>query len=106
MRKTINKIIVIIFIFSLASCKVSRSYVGVYDSEQPSKVQCKDKDVYLFWDMVQLQSTEKICKVKNYEKVVKRNLFDNVVYYGTLGIFSFYTVKIKVNKSVDNVEKK
>lgn len=101
MKSIVAKIIIILFVFGIVSCKVSQTNIGAFNPEQPSKVQCKSKDIYLFWDLVQLQSTEEKCKVVNYEKVVKRNLFDNVVYYGTLGIFSFYTVKIKVNKPVE-----
>ena len=92
--------IIFSLIFSLglfaSSCTISRDVFGNYARKQCTpKVYKKGKDIYLFWDNLHVRKTEKNLKLKDYEKVVKRNFFDSVVYFGTMGIFSFYTVKIK-----------
>lgn len=84
---------------------VSKEQVGNYNSiEGNPEVYSKSKDIYLFWDVVPLRRTDKKIKLTDYEKVVKRNFFDNVIYYGTVGIFSFYTVKIKIKKPPEKAE--
>jgi hypothetical protein len=59
----------------------------------------KEKDIYLFWDQVRLRSTEKHLDVREYELIKRRTFFDAVIFYGTAGIFSFYTISIRVPKS-------
>jgi len=79
---------------------VERVQVGNYNQQEGrAKVYEKSKDIYLFWDRVPMRKTEKNLNLTDYEKIVKRNFFDAVVYYGTLGIFSFYTVEIKTKPS-------
>jgi hypothetical protein len=56
----------------------------------------KEKDIYLFWEQVRLRSTEKLLDVKEYELIKRRTFFDAVIFYGTAGIFSFYTISIRV----------
>jgi hypothetical protein len=101
MRKVFVFILLNVTIF-LFSCKVETLHVGNY-ATQPGKpvVINKGKDIYLFWDKVPLQRVEKKVAITDYEKIVKRNLFDNVIYYGTIGIFSFYTVKINAKEPVE-----
>lgn len=68
----------------------------------------KDKNFYLFWNLIPVKKIEKDLKLADYEIVVKRNFFDTIIFYGTIGIFSFYTVKIKIKeseeKSIDSQE--
>lgn len=80
-----------------SSCSVKHVPVGNYENIDCKPIVLKeDKDLLLFWDLVTVRRTEKGIKVKDYEKVSRRKFFDNVVFYGTAGIFSFYSVKIYV----------
>jgi hypothetical protein len=86
-----------VLIVFTSSCTISRKQVGNYNNiDCKSKVYAKDKDRYLFWNMVTLREIEKTLKIEDYEKVVRRNTFDTVVFFGTAGIMSFYTVTIRV----------
>ena len=93
-------ILLVLLLFIIESCTIQKEQMGNYN-EQPGKeiVYEKGKDIYLFWDQVQLQKVEKNLKTKDYEKIVKRNVFDGIITYGTMGIISFYTVKIKVKET-------
>lgn len=94
--KVKNLLIPFLAIFLTTSCLVERVQVGSYDASKKSTILTKSKDIYLFWGIVPLRRTEKRIKVKDYEKTVRRSVFDTVVFYGTAGIFSFYTVTIRV----------
>ena len=95
--KIISTLILFILLFS---CTVQKELVGNYNNTNgKSMVYEKGKDIYLFWNQVQIRDVEEDLKIVDYEKITKRNLFDNVVYYGTFGIVSFYSVKIKVKKT-------
>jgi len=98
MKKSTTIILLTLFLaFFVSSCAVTRQQVGNYNEvECKPKVHKESKDLYLFWDLLPLRNTEKRLKVKNYEIVVKRSFFDNVAFYGTAGIVSFYTVKINI----------
>lgn len=91
-------VFMLFFVLVIASsCSVKRVQVGDYENIDCKPVVLKqDKDFLLFWNLVPVRKTEKGIKVKNYEKVSKRRFFDNVVFFGTAGIFSFYTVKIYI----------
>lgn len=81
------------------SCKVQKEQVGNYSDETGKTIVYeKGKDIYLFWDQITLNKVEDHIEIKNYEKIIKRNIFDNIIYYGTFGVFSFYSVKIKVKE--------
>jgi hypothetical protein len=83
-----------------SSCVVERTQVGTIEPGLLNqKTYKKGKDIYLFWNQLPLQKTERGLDIKNYEIIVKRNLFDVVVTYGTAGIFSFYTVIIKTERT-------
>ena len=85
--------------FLITSCVVDRQQVGQYNQQDGrAKTVEKSKDIYLFWNMVPMRKTENYTGLKDYEKIVKRNAFDAIIYYGTLGIFSFYTVEIKAKQ--------
>jgi hypothetical protein len=89
--------LILIILLSTVSCTISRTAVGNYSNiDCKSKVYKKDKDRYLFWNLVTLREIEKTIKIADYEKVVRRNTFDTVVFFGTAGIMSFYTVTIRV----------
>lgn len=88
----------VLILFVVSSCVVEKVNVGNYQESSSSKVLKKGKDIYLFWDLVSMQKTEPGIDIPDYEKIVKRNLFDVVATYGTAGIFSFYTVTIRTNK--------
>ena len=93
-------ILLVVLLFFISSCAVQKEQVGNYaQQEGRATVYEEGKDVYLFWNQIQIQDVEKGIELKNYEKIVKRNFFDRLLFYGTLGIVSHYTVKIKV-KSV------
>ncbi|PKP43608.1 MAG: hypothetical protein CVT95_12035, partial [Bacteroidetes bacterium HGW-Bacteroidetes-12] len=102
-----RSVIVFVLLFVLlfgSSCSVKKVQVGNYQNIDCKKVVYKeDKDMLLFWNLVHVKKTEKGIKVKDYEKVSRRRFFDNVVFYGTAGILSFYTVKIYV-KECDQIE--
>jgi hypothetical protein len=96
--KAIKSVLPIITIlFFLTSCGVQRVAVGNYESTDcKTKQHTEGKDISLFWEMVPVRTTEKKINITDYEKVVKRDFFDTVIFYGTAGIFSFKTVKINV----------
>lgn len=97
----------VVLCFLLFSCKVTKVQVGNYSSiEGKSIVYDKGKDIYLLWELFQIRSVENQIKIADYEKIVKRSIFDNVVYYGTMGIFSFHTVKIMAKHSIHEKENK
>ncbi len=97
------KRIIIITLLSLLitfSCTVSKEQVGNYNEMKGNAtVYQKSKNFYLFWDLVPVQKIEKDLTITDYEIIIKRNFFDSVIYYGTIGIFSFYDVKIKIKES-------
>lgn len=99
-------ILLIVFSIGTISCSVQKEQYGNY-ANQPGKeiVNIKGKDIYLFWDQIQLQNVEKNVDTKDYEKVVKRNAFDGIITFGTMGIVSFYTVKIKIKQTKELNEK-
>lgn len=97
-----NKIIAVLILVLLAtsSCVVKKQQVGNYENQQGKEVVYdKGKDIYLFWDQVQLQKVDKNVNATDYEKVVKRNVFDALITYGTMGIVSYYSVKITIKES-------
>ena len=90
----------VLFLLLFSSCKVEQVQVGNYSAlEGKSIVYDKGKDFHLFWDKIPLHRIERNIKITDYEKIVKRNFFDNVIFYGTIGIFSFHTVKIMTKGS-------
>jgi hypothetical protein len=92
-------------IIFLSSCAVQKEQLGNYStSEGKTTVYEKGKDMCLFWNQVQIQDVEKNLKIKNYEKITKRTFFDNLIFYGTFGVVSYYSVKIKIKESVKNPE--
>lgn len=81
------------------SCVVQKEQVGNYNNQEgKSIVHEKGKDFYLFWENISVRKVEDKIEVEDYEKIVRRSFFDNVVFYGTIGIFSFYTVEIKTKE--------
>lgn len=96
MKRTITIILAIITLLS-TSCAVSTVQVGNYSEiDCKPKVLTKEKEIYLFWEMLPVRTMDKKLKLDNYEKNTRRTFFDTVIYYGTIGIFSFHTVRIKV----------
>lgn len=92
--------VLLAFYFIASSCVTQRMQTGDFDNAVlKTSLYKKEKDIYLFWDQVRLRSTEKNLDVKAYEMIKRRTFFDAVIYYGTAGIFSFYTVSIRVPKS-------
>ena len=92
-------LIILLTIFLATACSVQKTSVGNYNEIQcDEKLLTKEKDVALFWELLPMRRVEDFITVKNYEKISKRNFFDTVVYYGTIGIFSFHTVKIYVKE--------
>ncbi|ALO16846.1 hypothetical protein L21SP5_03232 [Salinivirga cyanobacteriivorans] len=86
-----------LLIFIMLSCTVNREVHGDFDSsKQKSKTVLEGKDLYLFWNQLQVHNIENEVDVENYEKIVRRRFFDAAIYVGSLGIFSFYSVEIKV----------
>lgn len=87
------------FCFIAGSCVTQRVQTGEFDnSVLKTSLYKKEKDIYLFWDQVRVRSTEKHLEVEAYEMIKRRTFFDAVIFYGTAGIFSFYTVSIRVPK--------
>ncbi len=81
------------------SCVTTRVQVGDYENIKcKSTVYKKDKDFYLFWNKKPIRRLEDKVTVKDYEKVSRRGFFDTIIYYGTLGTFCFYDVKIKIKE--------
>ncbi len=79
------------------SCGVQRVPVGNYEKvDCTPKTLTKGKDLSLFWELIPVRKVEKTVKVTDYEKVVRRDVFDNIIFYGTAGIFSFKSVRIRV----------
>lgn len=106
MMRIAKTILGIILILISTSCGVQKVQVGNYENiDCKSKTLTKGKEVALFWEMVTIRKVEKTVKVKDYEKVVRRDVFDNVIFYGTVGILSFKSVKIKVKDCDDTQEK-
>ena len=100
-----SKIIVILVIILMASsCSVSSVPVGNFDNIdcRPS-VHASDRDFYLFWDNVPIRRLADNIEYEDYEVVSRRGFFDTLIYYGTLGTFSFYKVRIRV-KDCNNEE--
>lgn len=96
MKRTITIILAIITLLS-TSCAVSTVQVGNYNEiDCKPKVLTKEKEIHLFWEMLPVRTMDKKLKLDNYEKDTRRTFFDTVIYYGTIGIFSFHTVRIKV----------
>ncbi|HCY00875.1 MAG TPA: hypothetical protein DG754_12120 [Bacteroidales bacterium] len=96
MKRTITIILAIITLLS-TSCAVSTVQVGNYtEIDCKPKVLSKEKEIYLFWEMLPVRTMDKKLKLDNYERSTRRTFFDSVIYYGTIGIFSFHTVRIKV----------
>lgn len=93
-----NLVIALAFVVLLlsTSCVVSKQQVGNYGTEKCKNSQTvKGKDFYLFWDQIPVSKVADNIETKNYEIVVKRNAFDALIFYGSIGIFSFYTVQVK-----------
>ncbi|MGE4288361.1 MAG: hypothetical protein AB7E36_06715 [Salinivirgaceae bacterium] len=91
--------VLLAFYFIAASCVTQRVQIGDFDNSLlKTSLYKKEKDIYLFWDQVKLRSTEKYLDVKAYELVKRRTFFDAIIFYGTAGIFSFYTLSIRVPK--------
>lgn len=89
-------IITLLLLLTSTSCVVSKQQVGNYDTEKCKNSQTvKGKDFYLFWNQLPVTKVADNVDAKNYEIVVKRNAFDAIIFYGSIGVFSFYTVKIK-----------
>lgn len=83
----------------LGSCTVSKEQVGNYNFlDGSTKTYSKEKEIYLFWDKVPLQTIEKDTLIEDYEIIKRRSFFDVIAFYGTVGIFSSYNVTIKVKK--------
>lgn len=105
-----RQILIIWILVIFSSCAVEKEQIGNYNTQKgKSIVYKKGKDVNLFWDKVSIKRFENKIDIEDYEKVTGRNIFDNVVYYGTMGIFSFYTVKIitkEIKKEENNNSKK
>lgn len=99
------KITLFFALFALisTSCAVSTVQVGNYaDLDCKTQVIAKDKDIALFWELVPIRTVGKDLKLENYEKTTRRTFIDAVIYYGTMGIFSFKTAKIKVKECEEN----
>ncbi len=91
----------------LTSCAVKTTHVGNYNEvDCKPKVIIDEKEIHLFWNMLPVRTIDKKIKAESYEKTSKRSFFDTVVYYGTLGIFSFNTVKVKVKDCEPSEEPK
>lgn len=101
--KQLKVIILFLGIFMFMSCSAQKEQIGNYENLKGKTITYeKGKNIYLFWDQVQLQNIEKDIKIKDYEKTTRRNVFDNVIYYGTFGMVSFYTVTIKTKEEKGN----
>ncbi len=84
-------------ILIMLSCTVSRQQTGQYNQIDAKPVMLsKSKNVYLLWDAIPVRQAEKYVTVPDYEIIKRRNAFDAVITYGTLGLVSFYTVKIMI----------
>lgn len=100
--RQVNLLIILSIIILTSACAVKRVQVGNYDKKEGKAIVIAEgKDFYLFWDQIPLKRIEKKIDVKDYEKVSRRRFFDVITYYGTLGIFSFHTVKIYAEKAED-----
>lgn len=106
MIKRITTILIVsITVIALsASCTVERKIVGDYDTSKRSVIYERSHDFYFFWEMVQTRNAEDFVTIKNYEKVTKRTPFDVVMYYGTLGLLSPYTVEFRVMKDSEEAK--
>jgi len=98
--KTKYAIILFLVVINFSSCVVSREQMGNYNSiEGKSKTIRVDQEINLFWDMVPLQKVATKNGLKDYEIIKRRNLFNTITYYGTVGIFSSYKVTIKTKQA-------
>lgn len=98
-KKKSPLIIALLLLFVSSSCVVSKQQIGSFDASKCKTTETiKGKDFYLFWNQIKVKKISDDVKQKNYEIVIKRNVFDTFVFYGSIGIFSFYTVKIKTCK--------
>jgi hypothetical protein len=98
--RQVSLLILLSIIILTSACAVKRVQVGNYDKKEgKATVIAKGKDFYLFWDQIPLKRVEKKIDVNDYEKVSRRKFFDVITFYGTLGIFSFYTVEIYAEKA-------
>ncbi len=96
--KRITTIISILIILT-SSCVVSKNNVGKFNPSECTQIEkIKDKNFYLFWNKVTINNIEKKIPYKSYEITKKRNAFDGIVFYGTLGICSFYTMQVEACK--------
>ena len=90
-------ILSVLSVIFIGSCTVSKTQYGNYDdSNYKTTTYKKGRELYLFWNQLPIKKLDKRIKVKDYEKITKRRPFDAIVYYGTIGIFSFYSVEIKI----------
>jgi hypothetical protein len=84
-------------LFLIGSCTVSKEQFGTYDDSKYKTITYKEgRELYLFWNQLPIKRLDKRIKHENYEKITKRKPFDAIVFYGTIGIFSFYSVKINI----------
>ncbi|MDX9846566.1 MAG: hypothetical protein RBT74_06270 [Tenuifilaceae bacterium] len=111
--KLTKSFLAVLLILIATACGVQRVPVGNYENvDCKPKTLTKGKDLSLFWELVPIRKVEKTIKITDYEKVVKRDIFDNIIFYGTAGIFSFKSVRIRVkdceeqqNSPQDNTSK-
>lgn len=102
MKYKITLLLALLTLFS-TSCAVSTVQQGNYaDMDCDTKVVAKDKEIALFWELVPIRTVGKDLKLENFEKTTRRTFIDAVIYYGTMGIFSFKTAKIKVKECDEN----
>lgn len=100
--KLAKSFLAVFLILVATSCGVQRVPVGNYEKvDCKPKTLTKGKDLSLFWELVPVRKVEKTVKVTDYEKVVRRDVFDNIIFYGTAGIFSFKSVRIRVKDCED-----
>ncbi|MCB2196415.1 MAG: hypothetical protein KQH79_11195 [Bacteroidetes bacterium] len=97
--KNRSLVVLLLILLATTSCVVKKQQYGNYENQIGKEVVYdKGKEIYLFWDQVPLQKLDKDLDMQNYEKVVKRNVFDTFITYGTIGIVSYYSVKINVKE--------
>ena len=94
-------IIIALLLLTLAtSCTVSRQQVGNYEEMEGKAIIYKTgKDFYLFWDQLPISSVEKKLEITDYEIIKKRRFFETIIYLGTIGIFSYYDIKVYIKES-------
>lgn len=91
----------------LSSCamKVTQTE-GYSDLNCTPKVLPKEKEISLFWELVPVRTPEKKLQIQHFEKKSKRTIFDTVIYYGSIGIFSFHTVTYEVKDDCEEVKRR